>query len=227
METASDPFEEAAEVYTRLVRQENQEAGAALDQIQAVSGSQAALRAALIITIFNEETQRYHLIPDIRTYAYLLKDYQGAIPLLEEALNGCLESKDMPLIDNIGWGKWQKIREEHRNAIQNPLDNLVQRVRHHSPITAVKLEALYEHHGLVAGDYAATALIWFQARIDRFGSRILIKLTDQEIQEFTYFQYMGEKEEAIESFVEMLECFRIEHLPTVIRLLEAIPVFKL
>lgn len=227
METVSDLYEDVASTYTRLIRHQSCEAAAALDQMQIDFGAQAALRAGLIITIFNEEIQQHHSIPDIRVYTYLLKDYKGAIPLLEEALTRSMESGGIAQIDKSGWEKWQQILEEHRHLLRNPLEDLVERVREHSPITSGKLEQIYENHGIVAGDYGATALVWLQARIDMFGSHILTKFTNREIQEFTYFQYMGKKAQAVEQFIEMLECFRIEHRPANIRFPQLIPAYDI
>ena len=213
METPVDPYEDVALVYARLVRRESQEAANAVEQIHAQFGSRAALRAALIITIFIEEIQHHHLIPDIRMYIYLFKDYEDAIPVLRDAITRYLESERMPERDKRGWQKWQRILDDQHSGVGNQYADLVQRVRQLSPITAVKLEQIYENHGITAGDYAAAAVIWLQARIDLYGSRILMDVNDQTVREFTYFQYMSKNVEALDRFTEMLKCYRMEHRP--------------
>lgn len=79
-------------VYIKLVRQESVHAAAALEQIYVAIGAQAALRAALIITIFRMEVKQNHWIPDMRVYAYLIQDYPEAVPLLEYAIGCCLQA---------------------------------------------------------------------------------------------------------------------------------------
>ena len=213
MEIPSNSYEDIALVYTRFVRQQSEEAAVIIEQIRATFGSRAALRAALIVTIIHEEIQQHHVVPDVSIYTYLLKEYGAAIPLLEAAITCCLESEGMAERDKSGWEKWQRSLEDQRNLVRHPYEDLVQRVRQHSPLTALKLEQIYEVHGLAAGDYGATALIWLQARVDLFDTRILLKLTPQEIREFTYFRYMSKNVEALEHFTEMLECYRLEHQP--------------
>ena len=74
LETAADLYEDVALTYTRLVRRESGDAAAAIEQIQAAFGAQAALRAALIITILKMEVQQNHWLPNIDLYAHLLED---------------------------------------------------------------------------------------------------------------------------------------------------------
>jgi hypothetical protein len=92
MESASNPYEDVVIVYIGLVRQDSAQAAAAIEQIHSTVGSQAALRAALIITIFRMELKQNHWIPDMSVYAYLIKDYLQAVPLLEYAIGCCLQA---------------------------------------------------------------------------------------------------------------------------------------
>jgi hypothetical protein len=99
METASDQYEDAAFVYTRLVGRESREAAAAIAKIQAAFGSHAALRAALIITLMKIEVQQNHWIPYLGLYLHLLEDYPDAIPLAKYAMTLCLQSWDIPVVE--------------------------------------------------------------------------------------------------------------------------------
>ena len=86
----------------------------------------------------------------------------------------------------------------------------LQHIRQYSPLTAIKLEQIYEEYGSTAGGYGATALIWLEARTDLFGYRILSELTDTDMQAFTYFQYMSTKQDALDQFIDMRDCYRTE-----------------
>ena len=104
METAADLYEDAALIYTRLVRKESQEAAGAISLIHAAFGSHAALRAALIITIMKMEVQENHWVPGINLYAYLLAEYPGALPLTAYAMTCCSQSWTIPAVEIGGMG---------------------------------------------------------------------------------------------------------------------------
>ncbi len=224
MNPASDPQEDVALAYIRLVRLEYPDSAAIIEQIHIRFGSPAALRAALTITLLSEEIQHYHSMPDIRMYTSLLKDYRDAIPLLERAITVCLEGCGIPESDKSGWEKWLQTLESENHVLRNPFEDLLQRFRQHSPITAKKLEQIYEHFGVTAGGYGAAAIIWLEARMEMFGYRVLVELSEQEIQEFTFFQYMRNKEGALGQFVDMLECYRIEQRPARVHFQQVTPV---
>ncbi len=82
-------------IYIRLVRQDSIQAAAAIEQIYATIGAKAALRAALIIMIFKMEVKQNHWMPDMNSYAYLIRDFRQAIPLLERAMTCCLQAWDI------------------------------------------------------------------------------------------------------------------------------------
>ena len=92
LESASALYEGVVLVYIRLVRQDSPQAAAAIEQIHATIGAQAALYAALIITIFRMELKQNLWIPDMSVYAYLICDYPQAVPLLEYAIGCCLQA---------------------------------------------------------------------------------------------------------------------------------------
>jgi len=105
MEIASDLYENVAVVYTQLVRQESQEAAAAIERIHTAFGARAALRAALIITILKMEVQQNHWIPSIGLYAHLLEDYPDASPLTKYAMTCCLQTWTFPGVETWGWAE--------------------------------------------------------------------------------------------------------------------------
>ena len=98
VDTPSDRYEEVALVYTRLVRQESQAAAAAIEEIQAEFGAQAALRAALIITIMKIEVQQNHWLPSVKVFNDLLQDYPEALPLTKYAIECCLQQWTAPAV---------------------------------------------------------------------------------------------------------------------------------
>jgi len=212
MEAVSD--DDVALVYIRLVRKESPDAAALIEQIHRQFGAPAALRAALVITLLKQEIQQYHALPDMGMYTYLLKDSPQAIPFLQEAIAHCLESWGIQPLDNNGEGKWSQTPEAPNAALNRPFPDLFQRVRRHSPITSVKLEQIYRNYGIKAGGYAATALIWFEARIKMYGYTVFTELSDRDIQAFPYVEYMRRREEAVDYFIEMLDCYRTEQQPT-------------
>jgi hypothetical protein len=106
LETAADLYEDIALTYTRLVRRESGDAATAIEQIQAAFGAQAALRAALIITILKMEVQQNDWIPGIGLYAHLLEDYPDVLPLTTHAMRCCLEVWAGSLIKPGGWAEW-------------------------------------------------------------------------------------------------------------------------
>jgi len=144
-------------------------------------------------------------------YIYLLKDTSEALPLLEEAIACCLESWGVVQRNRSDREKWLRTSKPPTYEL-NPFVGLLEQVRWHSPITAMKLEQIYENYGVTAGCYGATALIWLEARIDKFGVRILDELTDWERREFTYIDYMQDDEVALADFNDMLDCYQLERL---------------
>ncbi len=96
MQTASDLYEDVAAVYIRLVQQISDEAAATIEQIRAIFGAQAALRAALIISILKMEVQQNHWLPNLGLYTHLLEDYPDALPLAKYAITCCLQHWAVP-----------------------------------------------------------------------------------------------------------------------------------
>jgi hypothetical protein len=105
MDTASDPYEDVAFVYIRLVILESREAAGVIMRIYTAFGSRAALRAALIITLMKIEIHQNHWVPYIGLYLHLLDDYPDALPLAKYAMTLCLESWAVPVIATSEWAE--------------------------------------------------------------------------------------------------------------------------
>ena len=103
MKNPSDLYEDVALAYTRLVRQESQEAADTIEHIRADFGTHAALRAALIITLLKMEVQQNHWVPGIGLYAHLLADYPDALLLTRHAMLCCLQSWAAPIVETGEW----------------------------------------------------------------------------------------------------------------------------
>jgi hypothetical protein len=209
---ASD--DDVALVYIRLVRKESLAAATILEQIHRNFGARAALSAALVVTLLKQEIQHNHSLPDIKSYTHLLKDYPEAIPSLGVVITCCLEDWTVAEIDQQEWEKWQLRLKMQSKALYVPFEYLIDHIRRFSPITAVKLEQIYQNHGTTAGGYAASALVWIAARIELFGDDHHDEFTERSLREFSYFEYLGTDQDAIDQFIDMLDCYRIERRPT-------------
>jgi hypothetical protein len=64
-------------------------------------------------------------------------------------------------------------------------------------------------------------LIWFEARLKKFGDHFPIELTESDIRGFLYVEYMREHEGAVAQFIDLLNCYRIEQRPTSISAFDA------
>ena len=107
MEPASDMYEDVARVYIQVIRQDSPEAATAVEEIQIRAGSRAALRATHILTMLKMEIKQNRYMPNLSMYSYILNDYPDALPLLEHAIDCCLEAWG---IQNVN------ISLQHRNA---------------------------------------------------------------------------------------------------------------
>ena len=88
-------------IYIDLVRNESKQAADAVERIYRMLGAEAALRAALAITVFRMEVKQYSRKPDLAVYAYLIQDYPEALPLLESAMEWCLRNWGIRHLDNV------------------------------------------------------------------------------------------------------------------------------
>ena len=87
-----DRYQDLLLIYIGLIRKDSPQAAAAIEQMYVSIGGQAALRAALIITILRMEIRQNNWVPDISVHAYLIHPYPEAIPLLEYAMGCCLQA---------------------------------------------------------------------------------------------------------------------------------------
>ena len=89
---SQDRYKDLLLAYITLIEQDSQQAAEAIEQIYATFGGQAALRAALIITILRMEIRQNQWVPDISFHADLIRDYPEVLPLLEYAMGCCLQA---------------------------------------------------------------------------------------------------------------------------------------
>jgi hypothetical protein len=101
MELSSDLYEDAVQVYTRMIKGESWDAAAAIERIHFTFGARAALRAALIIQVLRMEINEGDYPPRIRFYGYLLQDYPEAIPMLEQAIMHCCRAWNIANVGHI------------------------------------------------------------------------------------------------------------------------------
>jgi len=214
MDNASSSNDDVTLIYIRLVRKESPDAAAVLEQIRSRFGAPAALRGALVITLLKQEIRHYHIHQDIENYIHLLNEYPDAMPLFSEAINFCLEKWTVSERDQRDWELWRQTLKTQSETLRKPYEYLLEQVRQHSPITAMKLGQIYRYYGVTVGGYAATTLVWVAARVDKFGDGIFEELTSaRSIAEFSYFKIMRHDNEAINLFIDMIECYRTERRP--------------
>lgn len=103
-----DLYEDVVVLYIRVIKQDSMVAGAAIEQIHAIFGARAALRATLVITLLKMEAKENYYVPDLSIYDYIMEDYLEALLLLEEAIIHCCRA----------WGihKMERIQVQHRKA---------------------------------------------------------------------------------------------------------------
>jgi hypothetical protein len=210
MDNASASNDDVTQVYIRLVRKESQDAAAVLEQIQTRFGAPAALRAALIITLLKQEIHHFHDLPSIEKYTHLLKDYTEAIPLLNEAIHFCIDTWNVSESAKSESLRWQQPVNTPSDGARAPFQDLIEQIRQHSPITAMKLEQIYKNYGITAGGYAATTLVWIEASLNKFGDSFLKDFTERQMNQLSYTEFMQTDKEAIHQFIDLLECYRAE-----------------
>ncbi len=90
MNRVPDLYEDAAQVYFRLVEQDCPDTAAAIHQIYFMAGAQMALRAALVMRVLKIEAQQNHYFPNLGSYAYLFEYFPEVLGLLEQTVASCL-----------------------------------------------------------------------------------------------------------------------------------------
>ena len=89
MKPFSDMYEDAAQVYIRVIKRDCLGAGRAIEQIRFAFGARAALRSALIIVLLKLAVKEKYRIPDGSLYAATLQEYPGALLMLQDAITAC------------------------------------------------------------------------------------------------------------------------------------------
>nr|AUN37630.1 hypothetical protein [uncultured bacterium] len=215
MDNASASNNDVALVYIRLVRKESDDAADVLEQVLRHFGASAALRAALVLILLKHEIRHFHSPDEIDGYTHLIEEFPEVMPFLTEAINFCLKQWTLSENEQLDWDTWRRTLQADSDGVRAPFEDLLDQVRQHSPITAIKLEQIYRNYGIIAGGYAATTLVWIAARVEKFGDGILTDLTDErKLQEFSYFEFMREDDRAIQQFIDMIDSYRSERVPS-------------
>ncbi len=99
MEAGPGSYDDVVATYIRVVRRESPEAAGTIEQIHAVYGSRAALRATLVLTLLKMEVQKNHTVGNVDVQTHLIKEFPAALPLLNRAIAYCLRAWGIPLAE--------------------------------------------------------------------------------------------------------------------------------
>ncbi len=86
MEVPSGLYDDVVATDIHVIKQDSPECAAAIEEILAICGTRAALRAALVITLLKMEVQKNQSVENVKLQTYLIRDYPQAVPLLERAI---------------------------------------------------------------------------------------------------------------------------------------------
>lgn len=89
MERVPALYKDIANLYTHIIKQDSPEAGAAIEQIHAIFGARAALRATLVLTLLKMEVKENYHASAIRIYGCIFDEYPEAVQLLDQAIMHC------------------------------------------------------------------------------------------------------------------------------------------
>ena len=78
------------------------------------------------------------------------------------------------------------------------------------PQTATKLHAIKRQFGTHAAYHAASLILALQVRMQVCGIEAVGMLTEDDLEEFTYFKYMAGNTPALELLIDVLECHAAE-----------------
>lgn len=117
MEAASGLYDDVVSTYVRMLKQDSPEAAAAIEEILALCGTRAALRATLVITLLKMEVQKNHSVMNISSQTYLLKDYPAARPLLERAITCWVQAWSIRQAEALGLGNENPTGVDGRDAL--------------------------------------------------------------------------------------------------------------
>jgi hypothetical protein len=86
----SESYECLARHQIAIVRQDSPDAAAIIETILERGGAQAVLRATFILAVLKLEVLQKHQVPDLKSYAYMVQDYEEIRPLFEQTIEYCL-----------------------------------------------------------------------------------------------------------------------------------------
>lgn len=92
MDNGSDVYGDIVPGYIRLLALECPEAASDVEQISLRFGARAALRATLVLSLVTLDVQKTRTLQSIDTYDYLMTAFPEAQPLLEHAIECCLQA---------------------------------------------------------------------------------------------------------------------------------------
>jgi hypothetical protein len=96
VESGSDENAESYDFFAHhhiaIVRQDSPEAASIIERILEQGGAQAAMRVTFIIAVLKLEVLHKQRVPDLKSYAYMVQDYEDLRPLFEEAIHFCLKA---------------------------------------------------------------------------------------------------------------------------------------
>ena len=75
-----------------VVRQDSPEAATIIERILAQGGAQAVMRITFIIAVLKLEVQHRQRVPDLKSYAFMVQEYEDLRPLFEQAIDYCLKA---------------------------------------------------------------------------------------------------------------------------------------
>ncbi len=99
MEADSGSYNDVVATYIHMIKRDSPEAAGTVEQILAVYGPRAALRATLVLTLLKMEAQKNHAVGDIDAQTHLIKEFPAALPLLNRAIVYCLRAWGIPLME--------------------------------------------------------------------------------------------------------------------------------
>jgi len=92
--------------------------------------------------------------------------------------------------------------------------DLREQIAVYSPKTARILESIQSEGGAQAAYYAAFVIVCIYARSKVDGYRSLSTLSEIEVKDFTFFQYVSGNTQALNLFSNALQTFKTEQLAT-------------
>ncbi len=109
MGSSSESYDDVARVYIQLIRKVSDEVAEDIEKIYALCGAHAALRAALVITLFKIEALQNEWVPGIRIYAHLLEEYPEALVYQVHAMAVCMQTWGVAVVTTDDWKRRETV----------------------------------------------------------------------------------------------------------------------